>query len=124
MLAQPAVDTEQKFKYRATPHGRGFLRIAGKPEGQRAALHGRQAVADLDRGSNAAAGGDAVFDARQLAQEASAGGDDETIIADVFLFRDDATAVILQAGDSCLVVVDLHTLEKISQRDYQVLGLA
>jgi hypothetical protein len=55
-------------------------RIAAEAEGNAAAVHGQQPLADGLRRGHALAQGEGVLDARQLLDEAPAGGDDQRVV--------------------------------------------
>ena len=77
------VDAEQKLEHRPAAHGRGFVRVASKADGNGAATHCEQALADALGGRDAFARRDGVFDARQLLDEAAARGDDQCVVAEL-----------------------------------------
>ena len=122
--AQLPVDAEQEFEHGAAAHGLGLLGVAGEADGDAAALHLLQALADALRRRYALAGGDAVLDARKLLEEASPGGDDQPVVGYLAGAGQQGAAPPLQSGGLRCHMFDPHAAVEVVQGQPQVLGLA
>src|SRR5690606_36882974 len=81
--AQQGIDAKQKLEHRATAHRRRLIRVTGKTNGNGAAWHRRQPVADRLAGLNAFTGGKHMLNARQPFQKAATTGDNQTIVGNI-----------------------------------------
>ena len=124
LAAQLRVDAEQELEHRPAAHRHGFIRITGKAHGNGAALQGAQPVANLLSGGDAFAGRDGMLDARQLFNEAPAGGDDERVVAHLARAGEHRAPAALQAVDLGRHVAHAHALKKRRQRHDELLARA
>jgi hypothetical protein len=119
LLAQQRVEDEQIFEHRAAAHGALLVRVGGEADGNRSARHGGEAAGVVLGDREPLARHERVLDARQLADEAAAAGDDEMVVGVRARLAQDGAAAVGEAGDSVLHELDAMAGEEIAQRNAQ-----
>jgi hypothetical protein len=122
--AQLLVDAEDKLEHRPAAHRHRLVGVAGKAEGDAAALHLAQPVADLLGRGDAFARRDRMLDARQLLQKAPAGGDDERVVLHIARRGLHQTGIGRKPGHLGGVELHVHAAQEVLQRHDELLASA